>query len=147
FCYILCIRDAYRVGRMWEQGLRPPGVWDTYRAVTDKGYPYLLIAPGLFLLVFVVLFPLLFMVLLAFTNFDLYHWPPAKLVDWVGFYCFVQVFQLEVWRNSFFNVTSWIVVWTLVSSTVQFALGLLLSVLVTLARVEGKKLFRTIFIL
>lgn len=147
FCYILCIRDAYRVGRMREQGLRPPGVWDTYRAVTDKGYPYLLIAPGLFLLVFVVLFPLLFMVLLAFTNFDLYHWPPAKLVDWVGFSNFVQLFQLEIWRNSFFNVMSWTVVWTLVSTTVQFALGLLLSVLLNLERVKGKKLFRTILIL
>ncbi|MGA8942585.1 MAG: ABC transporter permease subunit, partial [Thermoactinomyces sp.] len=42
---------------------------------------------------------------------------------------------------------SWTVVWTLVSTTVQFAQGLLLSVLLNLERVKGKKLFRTILIL
>jgi arabinogalactan oligomer/maltooligosaccharide transport system permease protein len=146
-CYALNVRDAYRVGAMRERGLRPPGVWETYRTVTDKGYPYLLIAPGMLLLVFVVLFPLLFMVLLAFTNFDLYHWPPAKLVDWVGFSNFIQLFRLEIWRNSFFSVMSWTVVWTLVSTTVQFVLGFLLAVLLNQERVKGKKLFRTLLIL
>ena len=146
-CYALNVRDGYRVGAMRERGIRLPGVWETYRTVTDKGYPYLLIAPGMLLLVFVVLFPLLFMILLAFTNFDLYHWPPAKLVDWAAFSNFIQLFRLEIWRNSFFNVMSWTVVWTLVSTTVQFALGLFLAVLLNQKRVKGKKLFRTLLIL
>jgi arabinogalactan oligomer/maltooligosaccharide transport system permease protein len=35
--------------------------------------------------VFVVIFPILFGFAIAFTNYNLYHTPPAKLVDWVGF--------------------------------------------------------------
>lgn len=33
---------------------------------------------------FVVIFPILFGFAIAFTNYNLYHTPPAKLVDWVG---------------------------------------------------------------
>lgn len=119
--YGLNIRDAYQAGAMRERGVRPPGIWETYRTVTDKGFPYLVIAPAMLLLVFIVLFPIIFMVLLAFTNYDLYHQPPAKLVDWVGFSNFFNFFHLDMWKNSFVSVFSWTVVWTLVSTTVQVA--------------------------
>lgn len=145
--YALNIYDAYRVGRIRESGLRPPGIWATFRAVTDKGFPYLIVFPSFLFLVFVVIYPLLFMLLIAFTNYDLYHSPPAKLVDWVGLDNFVALFQLDLWRNSFFSVFSWTVVWTLVATTVQFALGLTLAVLINQKRVKGKRFFRTILIL
>ena len=50
----------------------------------SDGFPYLMITPGFILLVFVVIFPILFGFAIAFTNYNLYHTPPAKLVDWVG---------------------------------------------------------------
>lgn len=145
--YALNIFDAYRVGKLRDAGLRPPGFWETVRAVGDRGYPYLLVAPGFFLLLFVVVFPLLFMVSLAFTNYDLYHSPPAKLVDWVGLNNFVSLFRLDFWRQSFFSVLQWTVVWTLVSTTVQFALGLFLAVLLEQKGVRFKRVFRTVLIL
>ncbi|MDR6224964.1 carbohydrate ABC transporter permease [Desmospora profundinema] len=145
--YGLNIRDAYQVGRLREQGLRSPGIWASFRAVTDKGFPYLILFPSFLFLVFVVIYPLLFMMLIAFTNYDLYHSPPAKLVDWVGVDNFTALFQLDLWRNSFVNVFSWTVVWTLVATTVQFALGLILAVLINQKRVRGKRFFRTVLIL
>ncbi|MBA4493232.1 carbohydrate ABC transporter permease [Paenactinomyces guangxiensis] len=141
------IRDAYRVGELRERGVRPSGIWETYRTVTDKGFPYLIIAPAMLLLVFIVVFPIIFMVLIAFTNYDLYHQPPAKLIDWVGLDNFFNIFQLEFWKNSFLNVFSWTVVWTLASTTLQVALGLILAVLINQKRVKFKKFFRTVLIL
>lgn len=147
FFYVLNIQDAVRVAKMRERGDRPPGLWQTWRTVTDKGYPYLIIAPGFLLLVFVVLFPLLFMVALAFTNYDLYHSPPAKLVDWVGWDNFINLFRLDLWKNSLISVFQWTVVWTLISTTVQFALGLFLAVLLNQKQVKFKRLIRTVLIL
>ncbi len=43
-----------------------------------------MVSPGFLLLIFVVVFPIIFVILIGFTNYDLYHSPPAKLVDWVG---------------------------------------------------------------
>ncbi|OYD06490.1 sugar ABC transporter permease [Paludifilum halophilum] len=145
--YGLNIRDAYRIGKIRARGEKPPTIGETRRMVTDRGYPYFLVMPGLILLVFTVIFPILFMVALAFTNYDLYHSPPARLVDWVGFSNFINMFQSELWRNSFVSVFSWTIVWTLVSTTVQFALGLFLAVLINQKRVRFKKFFRTVLIL
>ncbi|MFD1396990.1 ABC transporter permease subunit [Kroppenstedtia eburnea] len=145
--YALNIRDAWRVGGMRDRGEEPPTLRETYRLVTDKGYPYLLVAPGLILLIFVVVFPILFTVAIAFTNYDLYHSPPAKLVDWVGFSNFIGMFQSPLWQHSFISVFSWTIVWTLVATTLQFALGLVLAVLIHQKGVRFKKFFRTVLIL
>ncbi|PTX65001.1 carbohydrate ABC transporter membrane protein 1 (CUT1 family) [Melghirimyces profundicolus] len=145
--YFLNIRDAYKVGKIRERGEEPPGIKETYQTVTGYGYPYLLVAPGLFLLIAVVVFPLLFMIFLAFTNYDLYHSPPAKLVDWVGFDNFFNLFRSELWQNSFISVFQWTVVFTLVSTTVQFGLGLFLAILIHQKRVRFKKFWRTVLIL
>lgn len=147
FFYGLNIRDAYKVGQMREEGIRPPGIWETYRNVTDKGFPYLVIFPAVLMLVFIVLFPIICMVLIAFTNYDLYHQPPAKLIDWVGVKNFFDLFQLEIWKNSFIHVFSWTIVWTVVSTTVQVALGLFLAIIINQKRIRFKKFFRTVLIL
>jgi pyruvate/2-oxoglutarate dehydrogenase complex dihydrolipoamide dehydrogenase (E3) component len=34
----------------------------------------------------------------ALANYNLYHTPPAKLVDWVGFKNFINIFTLSIWR-------------------------------------------------
>lgn len=146
-CYGFNIRDAYKVGKLRERGVKPPGVMQTFRHVTDQGFPYLVIGPAMILLVFVVLFPILFMIVLAFTNYDLYHQPPAKLVDYVGLDNFVHLFQLSFWKTSFFSGLCWTVVWTLVSTTVQVILGLFLAVILNQKKLKFKKFFRTILIL
>ncbi len=66
-------------------------VRDQFRNLVDNGFPYLMISPGFLLLIFVVMLPILFVFLFAFTNYDFYHHPPAKLMDWVGFQNFVDI--------------------------------------------------------
>jgi ABC-type sugar transport system permease subunit len=56
--------------------------------------------------VFVVIFPILFGFAIAFTNYNLYHTPPAKLVDWVGLKNFVNIFTLSIWRSTFWMCCS-----------------------------------------
>jgi arabinogalactan oligomer / maltooligosaccharide transport system permease protein len=145
--YALNIRDAYLCGALRDKGLRPPSILETWRNMLDRGFPYLVIAPSMVLLVFVVLFPILFMVMLAFTNYDLYHQPPAKLVDYVGLDNFVNLVRSELWKGSFVSVLSWTIVWTFVSTTVQVGLGLILAVLIHQQGVRLKRVFRTILIL
>lgn len=52
-------------------------------------------------MIFVVIFPLLFSLLLAFTNYDLYHSPPRNLVDWVGLDNFKSLFTVPIGRKPF----------------------------------------------
>ncbi|WP_282142200.1 carbohydrate ABC transporter permease [Cytobacillus oceanisediminis] len=145
--YAFNIYDAYNNGKKSDLGLKLNSVREQYHNLLDNGFPYLMISPGFFLLVFVVIFPILFVVLLAFTNYDLYHSPPAKLVDWVGIQNFIDIFKLDLWRKTFFGVMGWTIVWTFVATTLQVALGIFLAILVNQKDLKGKAIIRTIFIL
>jgi arabinogalactan oligomer / maltooligosaccharide transport system permease protein len=145
--YIYNLADAYKTGRKRDEGKSINTVKEQYRNLVDNGFPYLIMSPGFMLLVFVVIFPIIFVVLLSFTNYDLYHSPPAKLVDWVGFKNFVDIFEVDIWRQTFFSVLSWTLVWTFCATILQVSLGIFLAIIVNQKDVKGKALIRTVFIL
>lgn len=145
--YLFSLNDAYKNGLKRDTGERLSTVKEQYNNLIDNGFPYLIMSPGFLLLIFVVVFPIIFVVLLAFTNYDLYHSPPAKLVDWIGLKNFFDLFQLESWRQTFFSVLSWTIIWTFVATTFQVALGMFLAILVNQKDVKGKAIIRTVFIL
>ncbi len=141
------LRDAFKVGRNRDQNEPVSTVKEQYRNLVDNGFPYLIMSPGFLLMVFVVIFPIIFVLLLSFTNYDLNHSPPAKLVDWVLFKNFIDIFKVDMWRETFFSVLSWTLVWTFVATTFQVALGIFLAIIVNQKDVKGKALIRTVFIL
>ncbi|MCE7794925.1 ABC transporter permease subunit [Salipaludibacillus sp. CUR1] len=145
--YILNIQDAFKDAKRIQLGWKVPNIREGFKNAWDTGFPYLLVGPGLFLLMFVVVFPLLFMVFLAFTNYNLYNAPPRHLLEWVGFQNFINLFTINEWRNTFINVLSWTLIWTFVATTLQIALAMFLAILVNDPRVKFKKLIRTVFIL
>ncbi|BCB03005.1 carbohydrate ABC transporter permease [Bacillus sp. KH172YL63] len=145
--YLFNLRDAYKNGEKRDRGETLNTVREQYRNLVDNGFPYLIMSPGFLLLVFVVIFPIIFVVLLAFTNYDLYHSPPAKLVDWVGIQNFVDIFKIDIWRETFITVLAWTLVWTFGATTLQVALGVGLAILVNQKDLKGKALIRTVFIL
>lgn len=145
--YIYNFVDAHKDGKKLKQGFRMPSVMEGFRQTWDRGFPYFMVLPGFFILAFVVIFPLLFMIALAFTNYNMYNSPPAKLLDWVGLSNFQVLVTDPVWRSSLISVLSWTVIWTFVATTLQIALAMGLSIMVNDHRVKFKRLIRTVFIL
>ncbi|MCK0471219.1 carbohydrate ABC transporter permease [Halalkalibacter sp. APA_J-10(15)] len=145
--YVFNVRDAYKQAQLIKKGWEAPTFKESVKEGYDKSFPYLLTAPGLVLVIFTVVFPLMFAISLAFTNYDLYNSPPRNLVEWVGFQNFVNLATVPLWRSTFISVFSWTIIWTLVATSLQIALGLFLAVLVNDARIKFKKTIRTILIL
>lgn len=145
--YVANIIDARKDAMKIQDGWKITSMGEAFRNAWDKGFPYLLVGPGLFLLVFIVIFPLLFMVFLAFTNYTLMNSPPKNLLEWVGFSNFTALLTVPIWRTTFFSVLSWTLVWTLVATSLQIGLAMYLAIIVNDSRVKMKKLIRTILIL
>lgn len=141
------LRDAYKNGERRDLGQPLNSVRQQYRNLIDYGFPYLMLSPGFLLLLFVVILPIVFMLLLAFTNYDLYHNWPAQLTDWIGLENFKKLFTMGVWRDTFLSVFSWTIIWTLVATTLQISLGIFLAVLVNQKDLKGKGVIRTLLIL
>ena len=122
--YYLSLRDAWVNGKKRDEGQQLNSVRKQYQILLSDGFPYLMITPGFILLVFVVIFPILF-----------------------GFKNFVNIVTLSIWRSTFFDVLQWTVVWTLLATTLQCTVGVLLAILVNQKDLRFKPLIRTIFIL
>lgn len=146
--YIMNIRDAYRTGEKREQGGKAANFRESISYVWDRKFPHLLLSiPGLGVL-FLTIMPIVFMILLSFTNYSLpQHIPPAKLVDWVGFKTFTDLLTLKSWSRTFFGVFTWTIIWAVLATVTCYFGGLLVALLIEQKDVKFKKLWRTIFIL
>ncbi|MEW9053470.1 MAG: sugar ABC transporter permease [Neobacillus sp.] len=145
--YYWNIKDAYNNGKLRDENVPVNSLRNDYQNLIAQGYPYLISGPSLFLLIFAVIFPILFSFALAFTNYDLYHSPPANLADWVGLQTFAEIFTVDIWRSTFFDVLAWTIIWTLVASSLQVSLGIFLAIIVNQKEVRFKKFFRTVLVL
>lgn len=145
--YWLNIRDAYKNGQRRDLQLPVTSLRESYLNLVEQGYPYVISGPAILLLIFAVIFPIMFSFALAFTNYDLYHSPPAHLFDWVGFKTFANIFTVDIWRSTFFDVLGWTVVWTLLASTLQITIGVFLAILVNQKDLKLKRFTRTMFVL
>ena len=145
--YIYNIKDARGDAIARENGKKKETLLQGIKNFYDQGFPYFMILPGLLMLVFVVVLPLLFMVSLAFTNYNQYNSPPRKLLDWVGLDNFAALMDVGIWQDTFLSVFTWTIVWTLVATSLQIGLGFILALMVNDKRIKFKRTIRTVLIL
>lgn len=115
----------------------------------ERFYVPLLFFPFVGLLVFTVL-PLVFMILIAFTNYDYAHLPPGKLFQWGGLENFRTMFSFADggvgFAAVFLRVLVWTFVWAFFATFSNFFLGMIVALLIGKKGIRFKKLFRTLFV-
>ena len=116
----------------------------------ERFYIPLLLLPFVGLLVFTVM-PLIFMVLIAFTNYDYAHTPPGKLFDWVGLQNFKTMFSFSGGGSGFalvfLRVLAWTFIWAFFATFTNFFLGLVIALLINKKGIRFKALWRTLFVI
>ncbi|MFD2673555.1 carbohydrate ABC transporter permease [Marinicrinis sediminis] len=142
------IRDAYRVGSQREKGEHVNTFRQTLYHLMEEKFPYFALSLPLILVVFFTVMPVLFMILLAFTNFSFPKYlPPAKLVDWTGFKSFLDMFRIQAWSSTFFGVTLWTITWTICATLTTFVAGFGVALLVQMKKIRFKGFWRTLYII
>lgn len=120
FVCIYCgnVRDTYRMQKRIEQGRSVLSFREEAAQLLDKKfYVTVLALPVIGVFIFQIL-PVLFMILIAFTNYGGDIVPP-ELVDWVGLANFKKLLTLTQFAPTFFKILGWNVVWALVSHCTQ----------------------------
>jgi len=145
--YIFNIHDSRKTAAMKAAGLKVnTTARDMICHAGDKGFPYLFTLPAYIMMVFVIIFPVLVTLFVALTNYDFYHIPPNRLIDWVGFKNFLNIFFLGSYRETFVNVLGWTIIWTICATTLQIILGILTALFVNQDFIKGKRIYRMIFL-
>lgn len=148
--WVMNVKGAYENDKRLAIGERVSTIKEDVRSLlNEKFYIPLLIPPFVGLLVFTVM-PLVFMVLLAFTNYDYAHTPPGKLFDWVGFTNFKTIFSLSGGASGFafvfLRVLLWTFVWAFFATFSNYFLGLIIALLINKKGIKLKGLWRTLFV-
>ncbi|MBE7068412.1 MAG: sugar ABC transporter permease [Clostridiales bacterium] len=145
------VRGSYENDKRLRRGERVLTIKDDWRILlNERFYLPLLFLPFVGLLVFTVM-PLVFMVLIAFTNYDYAHMPPGKLFDWVGFSNFKTLFSFSGGTTGFafvfLRVLIWTFVWAFFATFTNYFLGLLIALLINKKGIKLKALWRTLFVI
>lgn len=145
--YVFSILDARKNGRKRDEGETIYSMRDHYHAVMNRGFPYLIMAPGIIAMVLSVVFPIITTVMISMTNYNINHMPPKKLFSWVGLKNYVDMFTMGSWKNAMLYTLSWTVIWTVCATMLTIVMGILVAVTVNQKEIHFKKFWRTIIIL
>lgn len=100
--------------------------------------------PTLGIFIFTIL-PLIFMISMAFTNYDADH---VDQFSWTGFAAFKQVFSSTgstVNASLFFSVLAWTLIWAFFATFLNYFLGLFMAMLINRKTTRLKGFWRAIF--
>lgn len=141
YLYRLNVRDAYSMQQRIEHGKPVRSFREEALQLLDKKfYITVLVLPVVGVCVFNIL-PIVFMVLIAFTNYGGNIVPP-ELVDWVGFANFSKLMTLTQFAPTFFRILGWNLLWAVLSTALNYFAGLGLALLLDKKCVKGKVIWR-----
>ena len=104
--------------------------------------------PVVLISVFTIM-PLVFMILIAFTNFNKQHMPPGTLFTWVGFENFADLVSVTTGGKrgvTFIELTKWTLIWAVFATFTNYILGMIVALMINKKGIKLKSLWRTLFV-
>jgi len=146
--YVANTNTAYRNQCLIKEGKRLKSFKEDWMDLWDKRYHVTVLALPIGMTFLFTVLPLIFMILMAFTNFDKNHQPPGNLFTWVGLENFHKVFGGNpMWGTTFTRLFVWTIIWAIFATFLNYIFGMLLAILINRKGVKLKKMWRTIFII
>jgi arabinogalactan oligomer/maltooligosaccharide transport system permease protein len=146
--WISSIKSSLHIFYLKKNNKVIPGIIDDIKSLFDGNINKLLLfLPIVGLIVFTVL-PLVYMITMAFTNYDVNHQPPGKLFDWIGLGNFkLLLLSKDALSKTFWPVFGWTLVWAVFATFSNYLGGMFLAILINQKNIKLKKVWRTIFVL
>lgn len=148
--YIANIKDAYHHQVMRAEGEKPTSLKHDVKEFLDGKYHITLLSfPTLMIGIFNIM-PMIFMILIAFTNYDQQHLPPGTLFTWVGFDNFSSLFNFvdsATKATTFIELTKWTLIWAVVATFTNYILGMVVALMINKKGIKFKALWRTLFVI
>lgn len=144
------VKTAYATQEIVEAKRDLATAKDDVKSLLDSQYHKTLLGIPLVGLTIFTIFPIIFMIFVAFTNYDAQHLPP-NLFTWVGFENFKAVFSGGVGTGSgfvtiFFKLLMWTIIWAIFATFSNYILGIVVALMINKKGIRCKKLWRTVLV-
>lgn len=148
--YISNMKTVYRIQCMKESGEHVNNFKEDVKTLFNgKFHITLLTLPSIGVLIINII-PILFMVCIAFTNYDQNHQPPTYLFTWIGTKNFKDMFvnsTTVTFGYAFPRILAWTLIWAVLATATTFIGGILLAKFINHEDTHCKKLWRSLFVI
>lgn len=144
--YIVNLKSARHLYELKQANHKIPSTLDDLRSLLNERFHATLMTIPLLGVLFFTILPLLYMISIAFTNYDHNHLPPKNLFTWVGISNFGNVISGNM-ASTFFPILGWTFTWAIFATATCFIFGILLALLINTKGLKFKGLWRTIFVI
>lgn len=143
------VKNVYVLQRLQEQGEHINSLGEDIASFKNENFHKTLLAlPVTGITVFTII-PLIVMIAIAFTNYDMNHMPPTALFSWVGLDNFTALFSTSktaAFSYSFQKILTWTLLWAVAATFTNYIGGIMLAMFINNKRTRFKKVWRTGFI-
>ncbi len=149
--WTMSIKLAYDSQKNFAIAKRLKTAKDDVNGFLNENFHYTLLSIPTILLVLFTVIPLIFMILVGFTNYNATHMPPNKLFTWVGFDNFNTLLSgrglgggdLANFSYAFWKILAWTFLWAIIATFTNFFLGMILALMINKKGIKLKKFWRT----
>lgn len=146
--YVSNIYSAKNVQDIVQRGEHVPTLKEDIKDLLDNKFHITLMTLPLAMVTIFTVLPLIYMILIAFTNYDKDHQPPGALFNWVGLANFKDMlFSSSSFSHTFFPVLGWTLIWAVLATFTCYFGGIVLAILINKEGIKLKKMWRTIFVI
>ena len=149
FLWRVNIRQNRIAEKLLKEGKPLPTVKQDLHSLLNEHFDKtLLVLPCVGVFVFIVL-PIVFMVCIAFTNYDFDHQSPTNLFTWVGLTNFKNLFSMGTggFGSTFVTVLQWTLIWAFFATFLTYFCGMGVAIMINKKGIKFKKLWRTILVM
>ncbi|MBE5891875.1 MAG: sugar ABC transporter permease [Lachnospiraceae bacterium] len=138
------VRSGYKGLCIKKSGKHVPTFVEDVKSLFDTNIHKLLMTPPFLCIAVFTIIPLVYMMLMAFTNYSKIG-DHLVLFDWVGLQNFVSIFDSgSTIGKQFWSVLGWTLVWAFFATFLNFFLGTFMAIIIDRPTTRFKGLWRTI---
>ena len=136
------VRSGFVALNIKKSGKKAPTIIGDIKELFDNNIHKLLMFPPFMMLMIFTVVPLVYMMLMAFTNYDKQH---LTLFDWVGFKNFLSLFDSSsALGRQFWPVLQWTLIWAFFATFLNFFAGTIMAMIINRPTTRLKGMWRTI---
>ncbi len=146
------VKQCYLCDQIEQSGKKVKTNKDDLKSLLDNNFhKTLLTLPILGVMAFTII-PIIFMILVAFTNMDATKDGYSNLFTWVGMDNFNELFSFRDSSGgnlslAFGEILSWTLIWAIFATFTNYFLGMFVAIMINKKGIKFKKLWRGIFVL
>ena len=138
------VRSGYLGLTVKRDGRKAPTFKEDVTALFDENIHKLLMTPPFVMMAVFTMIPLVYMMLMAFTNYSMVN-DHLILFDWVGLSNFTAIFDSgSTIGRQFWDVLAWTLVWAFFATFLNFFLGTFMAMIIQRKTTRFKGLWRGI---